>query len=64
VDRCPGCGLVVAFSWAEGEAPPPDTPTCNPINSPECWRIIGRSTRPDEHGRKRLLRLALPGDDA
>lgn len=32
---CPRCGLAVGFDL------PPDTPTCNPIRSPECWSFVG-----------------------
>ncbi len=38
-DLCPLCGRPVV----DFDAPPSDTPTCNPIRSPECWKVIGKS---------------------
>lgn len=38
-DLCANCGKVIVFSWPEGEAPPPETPLCSPIGSPDCWNL-------------------------
>jgi hypothetical protein len=38
---CPTCGKLVVFSWAQGEAPPDDTPVCSPLSSPKCWHQAG-----------------------
>jgi hypothetical protein len=42
-ETCPNCGKVIVFSWGEGERPPPETPLCSPIDSPDCWHLtLGR----------------------
>jgi hypothetical protein len=41
-ETCPNCGKVIVFSWT-GERPPPETPLCSPIDSPDCWHLtVGR----------------------
>jgi len=46
---CPKCGLVVAFSEADDGT----RPTCNPLRSPDCWRVEARLTK---QGAKPLRR--------
>jgi hypothetical protein len=36
---CPRCGKVIV----DFDTPRTDAPTCNPIRSPECWKVIGKS---------------------
>jgi len=39
--RCPKCGLVLVFSDADDGT----QPTCNPLRSPDCWRVEARLTK-------------------
>ncbi len=44
---CPTCGLPM---WDDETRP---YPNCNPLRSPECWRVTDRLTK---QGRKPLAR--------
>ena len=46
---CPLCGLALAFS----ESDDGETPTCNPLRSPDCWHVTARLTK---EGPKPLAR--------
>ena len=55
---CPQCGLPCPGSHDEATAIPPDQPTCNPLRSPKCWRVVGKATkRHPVTGNRNLLRL-------
>ena len=63
---CPKCGLPLAFDGGT----PPDVPTCNPLRSPDCWKVVarlkdGKQYPTREDGRAALARLdsgAAEGD--
>lgn len=58
--NCPKCGLPMDPYDEEGQP----QKFCNPLRSPDCWRITGKATAPHPITGARTMLTLIKGDKA